>query len=105
MYHKIDAATGKAMLEQGGVTLVDVRRAEEYAAGHVAGALLLPLDRVPTDAATALPDKNAPLLVYCRSGVRSKQAADSMVAQGYAQVYDMGGILDWQAAGYAVITD
>ncbi|MDO5602023.1 MAG: rhodanese-like domain-containing protein [Oscillospiraceae bacterium] len=93
-YHKITAETAKEMMEEQAVTVVDVRRAEEYEKQHIAGALLIPLDTI-TQAPPALPDKEAVLLVYCRTGVRSKQASDKLVELGYLHVYDFGGITDW----------
>lgn len=92
---KIDAEKAKAMMDAGGVTVVDVRTAEEYAEGHVPGALLVPLESIGGQAPAALPDQKATLLVYCRSGRRSAQAAAKLAELGYGHVYDFGGILDW----------
>ncbi len=81
--------------------LVDVRTPEEYAGGHLANAVNIPLDQlgarlgeVPTD---------MPVVLYCRSGNRSAQAAGILNGAGYTQVLDLGGIIDWQAAGYSVV--
>lgn len=94
-YHKITAEEAKTMIDEGNVTVVDVRRADEYAQGHIAGALLVPNETIADEAASMLPDKNATLLVHCRTGIRSKQASDKLVALGYTAVYDFGGIVDW----------
>src|SRR5574341_1203831 len=74
----------KRRLEQTpGAILVDVRTPEEYREGHLAKSLLIPVDRVADSAPAALPDKNAPLLVYCRSGRRSATAAEILKRMGY----------------------
>lgn len=85
----------KAMMDAGGVTVVDVRRADEYASGHIPGALLIPHESIAEEAAEKLPDKNAVILLYCRSGVRSASSAEKLVRLGYQRVYDFGGILNW----------
>lgn len=92
---KIEAQKAKELMDAGGVTVVDVRTAEEYAEAHVPGAVLVPLDTIGGEAPAELPDKEAKLLVYCRSGRRSAQAAEQLAALGYSDVYDFGGILDW----------
>lgn len=92
---KIEAQKAKELMDAGGVTVVDVRTAEEYAEAHVPGAVLVPLDTIGGKAPAELPDKEAKLLVYCRSGRRSAQAAEQLAALGYSDVYDFGGILDW----------
>lgn len=94
-YHKISAEEAKKKIEAGGVTIVDVRTAEEYAEKHLAGAVLVPNEAIGAQPPSALPDLDATLLVYCRSGVRSKQASDKLVKLGYTHVYDFGGIIDW----------
>lgn len=103
-YHKIDAETAKQMIdaEEQDVTIVDVRTLEEYKEGHLPEALLVPLETIGDDMPKALPDKDAVLIVYCRSGRRSKDAADKLVTLGYQNVYDMGGIIDWP---YDTITE
>lgn len=94
-YRSITAAEAKAMLDQGGVTLVDVRTQEEYAAGHIEGARLIPDTEIAKRAAAELPDRDAVLLVYCRTGRRSLAASKELVSMGYTRVYDLGGIVDW----------
>ena len=80
---------------QAGAVIVDVRSPDEYEQGHLPGAVLLPLPTLQQQPDGQLPDKQAVLLVYCRSGVRSKEAAQRLAAFGYTQVYDLGGILNW----------
>lgn len=92
----IDADTAIEMMASGDpYVLVDVRTKEEYAEGHIEGAILLPLDQLETLAEEQLPDKDATILVYCRSGNRSAQASALLVELGYTQIYDFGGIMDW----------
>lgn len=90
------------MMDKGGVTVVDVRRQDEYDAGHIANAVLVPNESIGDTAPAALPDKDATLLLYCRSGHRSAQAAAKLAALGYTHVYDFGGINSWP---YDVVTD
>jgi len=95
-YHKITADEAKEMLDgTDGVTLVDVRTPDEYAESHIDGAVSVPNETIGAGQPDELPDKASPVIVYCRTGVRSKQAADKLVAMGYTAVYDMGGINDW----------
>lgn len=103
VYTLITAEKAKEMLDSDQkVTLLDVRELTEYASGHIKGAKLLSLGDIPDKAATALPDKNATILVYCRSGSRSRAAANELISQGYTNVLDMGGIMNWP---YEVVTD
>lgn len=96
VYHKITADQAKAMMDDGDAyILVDVRTQEEYDAQRIGDAILIPYDQMKDRAATDLPDKNARILVYCRSGVRASAAAHTLVDLGYTNVYDMGGIIDW----------
>ena len=95
-YHKITAEEAKQKIAANSKAVVlDVRTLEEYREKHIPKAVLLPLAEVKEKAATVLPDKNAEILVYCRSGNRSRQAAVLLVEMGYASVYDFGGIQDW----------
>jgi rhodanese-related sulfurtransferase len=92
----ISPAEAKKRLEsEQGIVLVDVREASEYAQGHIKNSLLLPLGSIEADAPEKLPDKDAVLFVYCRSGRRSAYAAEQLVKMGYTKVFDLGGILDW----------
>lgn len=94
-YHKITAEEAKKMIDEGGVIVVDVRRADEYAQKHIPGAVLVPNEDIGEEQPELLPDKDAVLLVHCRTGIRSKQASDKLVELGYTNVYDFGGIEDW----------
>lgn len=94
-YHKITAEKAKEMIDEGGVTVVDVRTAEEYTEKRIPGAVLVPVETIGGELPEALPDKDAVLLVHCRTGVRSKRASGKLVKLGYTQVYDFGGIVDW----------
>lgn len=94
-YHKITAEEAKKMMDGQQVTIVDVRRQDEYEESHVPGAILVPNESIGDEAPEQLPDKDATLLVYCRTGVRSEQASKKLVGLGYKNVYDFGGINDW----------
>lgn len=86
----------KLMEQSADYTLLDVRTEQEYRNGHIPGAILLPNEHIsPQTAETILPDKNALVLVYCRSGNRSKQAAGKLTAQGYTNIVEIGGINSW----------
>lgn len=92
----IDAEKAIEMMTSGEpYVLVDVRTKAEYDEGHIEGALLLPLDQLETLAESQLKDKDATLLIYCRSGNRSAQASALLLELGYTQIYDFGGIMDW----------
>lgn len=95
-YHKITAQEAKSRIENNpSVVIVDVRTKEEYQENHIDKALLLPLQQLTQQANTILPNKNTEILVYCRSGNRSRQAAEKLIEMGYTAVYDFGGIQDW----------
>ena len=84
------------MMEQDdGHVIVDVRRQDEYEAGHIPGAILIPNETIQTERPQALPDLDQIILVYCRSGNRSKQAAEKLGRMGYYRVYEFGGINTW----------
>lgn len=92
---KISAEEAKKRMEAGGVTIVDVRTPEEYADGYIPDAVNVPNEAIGTEMPEALPDKEAKLLVYCRSGRRSAEAAEKLAKIGYEHVADFGGIMDW----------
>ena len=97
-YQKITPQQAKARMAEPGVIVLDVRMQQEYDAGHIANAVLLPLPLIEAgDAAVAkaLPDKDAEILVYCRSGRRSAIAVNALINMGYTNVLDFGGINDW----------
>jgi len=74
---------------------LDVRSRQEYNTGHIPGALLLPDSLIETQANRLLHDKSATIIVYCKSGGRSKTASSTLVAMGYTNVYNLGGIDSW----------
>lgn len=94
-YHKVTADEVKQLIDQGDVTLIDVRTPEEYADTHVAGAINIPNESIGTEPPSELANKDDALVVYCRTGIRSKQAADKLVAMGFTNVNDLGGISNW----------
>ncbi len=75
--------------------ILDVRTQEEFDEGHIPGAILIPDYEIKEKAETALPDKNQLILVYCRSGRRSKLAAEQLEILGYTRIREFGGIIDW----------
>ncbi len=97
MIQPITFAQGKHILDTvPGSTLVDVRTEDEYGAEHAAGAVLLPLEDIEdTDLDSILPNKDAPVLLYCRTGRRSALAAAQLFDQGYTRLYDLGGLNGW----------
>ena len=96
-YQQITAEEAKSMMvEQPDAVILDVRGQDEYDAGHIPGAVLLPVGTINEEtAASAIPEKDAVVLVYCRSGNRSKTASQALVDLGYTQIYEFGGIKDW----------
>ena len=94
-YHKISAEEAYEMMASQEVVVVDVRTREEYDSGHIENAVLVPNESIGSEMPEALPDKEATLLIYCRSGRRSKDAAQKLLALGYQSVYDFGGVIDW----------
>jgi len=102
-YKKISAADAKARMDSGDeIIILDVRTKEEYDAGHIKGAILVPNETIIDEQPDLLPDLDAEILVYCRSGNRSAQAANKLLAIGYTNVADFGGIIDWP---YNVVKD
>jgi rhodanese-related sulfurtransferase len=75
--------------------LVDVRSEGEYREQHIDGSVLIPHTVIVRRAPALLPDRDAPVVVYCQSGMRSRAAADALLALGYTQVYDLGSIMRW----------
>ena len=84
------------MKDENNYIIVDVRTPEEYADRHIKDAINIPNEIIGTDEITELPDKNQLIMVYCRSGNRSKQAAEKLTALGYTNIVEFGGINDWQ---------
>ncbi len=89
---------GLRLAEQNsGSIIVDVRRSDEYKAGHIPGAVLLTMEKITEETAgKVLPDKEQMILVYCRSGRRSKMAAQALLNLGYTNLVEFGGILDYK---------
>lgn len=95
-YQQITAQEAKAIMDSGtDHVIIDARTEEEFAAGHIANAILIPEYEVAERAEEELPDKEALILVYCRSGRRSKIASEELVKLGYSNVKEFGGIIDW----------
>ena len=83
------------MKEETDYIILDVRTVEEFSGKHIPGAINIPNETIGTDEIPELPDKNQLILVYCRSGNRSKQASEKLVALGYTNIVEFGGINDW----------
>jgi len=95
-YQRITQEEAMRMMEQDdNHVIVDVRRQDEYDEGHIPGAILIPNESIGTERPAELPDLDQVILVYCRSGNRSKQAAQKLFDMGYTNVYEFGGIIDW----------
>ena len=95
-YRQISQEEAKKMMEvDDGHVVVDVRRQDEYDAGHIPGAILIPNESIGDTQPEELPDLNQIILIYCRSGNRSKQAAQKLYDMGYTNIYEFGGIIDW----------
>lgn len=102
-YRQVSSAEAAAMMEtEKNYVIVDVRTPEEFAEGHIPGAVNVPNERIGNSGISELPDKSQLILVYCRSGNRSKQAAEKLAAQGYRNVVEFGGIQNWQGD---IVTD
>ena len=96
-YEQISGAQAKALMDsKSGYIILDVREQYEYDEGHIPGAILIPYGEIADRAEKELPDKNQLILVYCRSGRRSKIAAEELVKLGYTNVKEFGGIIDWE---------
>ena len=83
------------MAEETDYVILDVRTREEFAQAHIPGAVCIPNETIGTDEIPALPDKDQLILVYCRSGNRSKQASEKLAALGYTNIVEFGGINTW----------
>ena len=96
VYMNITAEKAKQIMDsEEGYVILDVRTQEEYDQGHIPGAILIPNTEIEARAEQELPDKDQLILVYCRSGRRSKLAADILVSLGYTDIREFGGIIDW----------
>ena len=84
------------MAQETGYIILDVRRPDEFAAGHIPNAINVPNESIGTDEIPELPNKDQLIMVYCRSGRRSKEASAKLVRLGYTNIVEFGGILDWK---------
>lgn len=78
-----------------GYVILDVRTQAEFQQAHIDGAILIPDTNINSQAATAIPDKETLIFVYCRTGVRAARASQALATMGYTNVYDFGGIVNW----------
>jgi rhodanese-related sulfurtransferase len=95
-----DAVT--MMAQETGYIILDVRRPDEFAAGHIPNAINVPNESIGTDESPELPNKDQLIMVYCRSGRRSKEASAKLVKLGYTNIVEFGGLLDWKGE---IVTD
>lgn len=95
-YQQISQEEAKDMMDSQDVIILDVREQDEYDSGHIPGAVLLPVGTIDeTTAAEVIPEKDSTVLVYCRSGNRSKTASSELAELGYTNIYEFGGINTW----------
>jgi len=93
---KIDPAEAKKRIDkEKEIILLDVRTQEEFIENHIPRSTLIPLSVLAREASKKLPDKQATIFIYCRSGNRSRAAVKMLLKQGYANVFDLGGIIRW----------
>ena len=96
MYQQITAEDAKKIMDSGEEHIIlDTREQDEFDAGHIPGAILIPYTEIENKAEELMPNKDSLILVYCRSGRRSKIAAEALVKLGYTNVKEFGGIIDW----------
>jgi rhodanese-related sulfurtransferase len=102
-YEQISQEAAKELMDtRADAVILDVRTEEEFAQGHIKGAILIPDYEIGARAERELKDKDQLILVYCRSGRRSKNAAGELAALGYTNVKEFGGIIDWR---YGTVTE
>ncbi|MGM9542297.1 MAG: rhodanese-like domain-containing protein [Candidatus Limivicinus sp.] len=95
-YRQVTAEEAIALMEkESGYIILDVRTVQEYSEKHIPKAVNIPNESIGTEEIPALPDKNQLILVYCRSGNRSKQASEKLAALGYTNIVEFGGINSW----------
>ena len=95
-YRQVNAEEAATMMEEeSSYIILDVRTAQEYSEKHIPGAINIPNETIGTEDIPELPDKEQLILVYCRSGNRSKQASEKLVKLGYTNIVEFGGINDW----------
>ena len=96
VYMNITAEEAKQIMDsEEGYIILDAREQDEYDTGHIPGAILIPHTEIEARAEEVLPDKDQLILVYCRSGRRSKLAAEALAELGYTNIKEFGGIIDW----------
>ena len=96
-YRQISMDEAVAMMEQESrYVILDVRTPEEFAEKHIPNAINVPNENIGTDEISQLPDKDQLIMVYCRSGRRSKEAAEKLTVLGYTNIVEFGGIIDWK---------
>ena len=96
-YRRISMDEAVEMMErETGYIILDVRRPDEFAAGHIPNAINVPNEIIGTAEIPELPDKDQLIMVYCRSGRRSKEASEKLAKLGYTNIVEFGGILDWK---------
>lgn len=96
-YEQITQDKAKEHMDtQTDLVILDTRTQEEFSEGHIPGAIVIPYDEIDARAEKELPDKDKLILVYCRSGRRSKIAAEALAHLGYTNVKEFGGIIDWE---------
>ena len=96
-YQQISQEEAKRIMDtEEGYVIVDARTEEEFSEGHIEGAILIPEYEIAERAEKEIPEKDTLILVYCRSGRRSKIASDALVQLGYTNVKEFGGIIDWE---------
>ena len=96
-YEQISGEEAKALMDSdSGYVIIESRTQEEYDQGHIPGAIMIPEYEIADRAEKELPDKDQLILVYCRSGRRSKIATEELVKLGYTNVKEFGGIIDWK---------
>lgn len=96
MYEQITPTQAKSIMDsEKDYIILDVREQDEFDAGHISGAILIPYTEIENKVSEIIPDKDKLILVYCRSGRRSKIAAETLTLLGYTNVKEFGGIIDW----------
>lgn len=93
--HISQEEAARIMANEKDIIIVDVRRPDEYASGHIPGAINIPNETIGSTSIPQLPDKNRKILVYCRSGARSRQASSKLADMGYSNILEFGGIITW----------
>ena len=101
-YNKITVDKAKEMMEKEDVIIIDVRTEDEYNTSHIKNAVLIPNETIGNEKLKEVSNLNQKIIVYCRSGARSKKAAMKLINIGYKNVYDMGGIMNWP---YETVTE